>query len=254
MALIKCPECGKDVSSAAETCIYCGYPIQQYITEIASEKSDADIAFQAEIDWLVKKVKPITYRCPEPRAKVCAKCGLCVHSEYSASGVRSDYPICLCNEEGKEYPLIEVDYPAAGIGSNNGVYIYIYENCVDPQNIGDRDSEDYNGERNALYSSIPGFAAAGRYIKPVPPNPKWFGVYPTRDTERTAQEELMAMQCSPAAAPAPDAEKPKCPFCGSNNLVKISATKSFLKIATFGLAGAGDVGKAWKCANCGSKF
>lgn len=28
MALIKCPECGKDVSSLSETCIHCGFPLK----------------------------------------------------------------------------------------------------------------------------------------------------------------------------------------------------------------------------------
>lgn len=28
MALIKCPECGKEISSKAATCIYCGCPIE----------------------------------------------------------------------------------------------------------------------------------------------------------------------------------------------------------------------------------
>ncbi len=28
MALIKCPECGKEISSFAPTCIYCGYPLE----------------------------------------------------------------------------------------------------------------------------------------------------------------------------------------------------------------------------------
>lgn len=27
MALIKCPECGKEVSDQAEVCIHCGYPL-----------------------------------------------------------------------------------------------------------------------------------------------------------------------------------------------------------------------------------
>ena len=29
MALIKCTECGKDVSDKAEVCIHCGYPIKK---------------------------------------------------------------------------------------------------------------------------------------------------------------------------------------------------------------------------------
>mgnify|MGYP002678385284 CR=1 FL=1 len=28
MALIKCPECGKEVSDKAEKCLNCGYPIK----------------------------------------------------------------------------------------------------------------------------------------------------------------------------------------------------------------------------------
>lgn len=33
MALIKCPECGKDVSSEAANCPYCGYPIKNDVDE-----------------------------------------------------------------------------------------------------------------------------------------------------------------------------------------------------------------------------
>ena len=29
MALIKCPECGKDVSDRAEKCIHCGFPLDK---------------------------------------------------------------------------------------------------------------------------------------------------------------------------------------------------------------------------------
>lgn len=29
MALIKCPECGKEISDMSETCIHCGYPLKK---------------------------------------------------------------------------------------------------------------------------------------------------------------------------------------------------------------------------------
>lgn len=47
---------------------------------------------------------------------------------------------------------------------------------------------------------------------------------------------------------------PKCPICGSTNLSKISGMKKAAKIGLFGIFGAGDLGKTWKCNNCGSKF
>jgi len=42
MAIIKCPECGKEISDKADRCISCGYPIQQFLAErdINSQKQD----------------------------------------------------------------------------------------------------------------------------------------------------------------------------------------------------------------------
>ena len=37
MALIKCPECGGQVSDKAEACIHCGYPLKN-ISQNAQEK------------------------------------------------------------------------------------------------------------------------------------------------------------------------------------------------------------------------
>ena len=48
--------------------------------------------------------------------------------------------------------------------------------------------------------------------------------------------------------------KPKCPTCGSTDLSKISGMKKAAKVGFFGIFGAGDLGKTWKCNNCGSKW
>lgn len=47
---------------------------------------------------------------------------------------------------------------------------------------------------------------------------------------------------------------PRCPICQSTNLSKITTTKKATKIGLFGILGAGDISKTWKCNNCGSKF
>ena len=38
MALIKCPECGKEISDKSKTCINCGYPISEYASELQTEE------------------------------------------------------------------------------------------------------------------------------------------------------------------------------------------------------------------------
>lgn len=48
MALIQCPECKKEISDQAETCIYCGYPIKSKTvqpTSIKEEKKKDGIGF-----------------------------------------------------------------------------------------------------------------------------------------------------------------------------------------------------------------
>ena len=53
MALIKCPECGKDVSDKATACIHCGYPL----TDIGNRKGKLIIKAQTQpIDCTVKQL------------------------------------------------------------------------------------------------------------------------------------------------------------------------------------------------------
>lgn len=34
MALIKCPECGKEISNLSDVCIHCGFPVKKYIEPV----------------------------------------------------------------------------------------------------------------------------------------------------------------------------------------------------------------------------
>lgn len=43
MALIKCPECGKEISDKSKQCIYCGYPIEEYIQEQSNQLFDVTL-------------------------------------------------------------------------------------------------------------------------------------------------------------------------------------------------------------------
>ncbi len=50
MALIKCPECGKEISSVAESCPHCGYPIQRKIKE--ETKAEATNTEPVNPEWI----------------------------------------------------------------------------------------------------------------------------------------------------------------------------------------------------------
>ena len=47
MALINCPECGKEISDKSETCIHCGYPLsEKNICYINGTKYDLSFVFE----------------------------------------------------------------------------------------------------------------------------------------------------------------------------------------------------------------
>lgn len=49
MAIINCPECGKEVSSEAVNCIHCGYPLQKHSESIKDETKKPIIPIENEI-------------------------------------------------------------------------------------------------------------------------------------------------------------------------------------------------------------
>ena len=66
MALIKCPECGREISDKSKQCIYCGYPLEEcnsnnkdknsksYVYIINGNKFQIDEGFSNDIKTLVK--------------------------------------------------------------------------------------------------------------------------------------------------------------------------------------------------------
>ena len=55
MALIKCPECGKEISDKAPACIYCGYPLSL----VSSTQNES--AVESEQGHAEKNAKPKEY-------------------------------------------------------------------------------------------------------------------------------------------------------------------------------------------------
>lgn len=53
MALIKCPECGKEISDKAEMCINCGFPLKQHENnEMSAGKSKFYKSYEQENEMI----------------------------------------------------------------------------------------------------------------------------------------------------------------------------------------------------------
>lgn len=131
---------------------------------------------------------------------------------------------------------------------------YIHTDCVIPLNIGDQESEEYIKYETSLNERIAdyeqecksGIRQRNLFFEPTPPREEYFGKQPPTEEEIREIDAFFAKTTKPSA--------PKCPICGSTRLTKISSLKKAAKIYTFGIFGAGDVGKTYKCENCGAKF
>ena len=86
-----------------------------------------------------------------------------------------------------------------------------------------------------------------KYIKNSPS----YSEEAVKDREEKESRERLNL---PSSYKPKEGNTPKCPICQSTNLSKITNTRKAGKIALFGIFGAGDLGKTWKCNNCGSKF
>ena len=86
-----------------------------------------------------------------------------------------------------------------------------------------------------------------KYIKN---SPAYSDEYAKQREEKQTRESMNL----PSSYKPKEGNTPKCPICQSTNLSKITNTRKAGKIALFGIFGAGDLGKTWKCNNCGSKF
>lgn len=70
----------------------------------------------------------------------------------------------------------------------------------------------------------------------------------TEIAEKEQKSSLAALKASQK-----NADKPKCPTCGSTNVKKISGTKRWVGTGLFGLASS-DLGKTMQCNSCGYKW
>ena len=224
MALFQCPECNNQVSDSASSCPHCGFPLSQYIKEKQ---------FNSEVERLRNKIKPTEFECPEPRLQVCIRCA----TPFSR---RTGKPLCKC-----QFPGVEVDYPEHGYRGELEQFMYIVNHDIVPRDIGDTESDEYIKCISEIQDANISRKEHGlNELTPIPPDPKDFGV----------KKEYGEPYKYVPPAPKPVPLLPHCPFCSSTNLTKISSVGKAVKISLFGLFGADDMGKTWRCNNCGGKF
>ena len=141
MALIKCPECGKDISDQSRKCPNCGYPIQKK-TPVGKIVIIALVCLAAIIAGLVifnvKVVAP-----------------------------KKNYEEAVSLYEGKEYDQAEAKFRALGDYKDSAHYLDLianartYNEAVDAYN-----NEEYD-KAEELFGEVSDFSDAGEYLEQI---------------------------------------------------------------------------------------
>lgn len=98
MALINCPECGKQVSDRAASCIHCGFPLDEYVLEQAKKLETQDAVVEViEENKNISMRDDVCPRCGNDINKtwmICMKCGWRKRDEdILGEGTKQSQPI-----------------------------------------------------------------------------------------------------------------------------------------------------------------
>ena len=235
MALVKCPECGKEsISDAAATCPSCGYGIKEHFDLIRQketfdeEKRKKQERLQNELEKELEKIDVM----PRPYKP----------SLSSFLFDKTNWPVLLFGFFALIWLLLAVLYILIGeaegiiclfVGGFLGVFTYVngknikadYDRALDKYENWDRYKERLKNDTVERYE-------------------KWISDLKKQKFE--VQKSSVPVE----TVPTPQSTHIfKCPKCGSINVKRISNTSRAISVELMGLASS-KIGKQYECKDC----
>ena len=237
MALIKCPECGREnVSDSAEACPGCGYGIRKHFERINNQNKQTMI----EERDIIKPISNISDKDKETFKKYTKN----IYTGDNAISRDRQYTIKRLEKElADEIRTKTIAVIAAIISSVLCVICYV------------NSSDGSLGVLIAIFFGVTLFCIVGLYMSMGSTEQMRINLRIAkedynkylRDIEEENKREILHMQMK-------EDNQVKCPYCGSYKTTKISSFAKGVSVAVFGIYAAGKVSKQWHCNKCGSEF
>ena len=221
MAIIKCPECGKEISDKSEHCISCGYPIKKYLQErdTTAVKEDATVSNTIE-----NASGSSSDDLKEIQRKAVSK-----YSKGFTTGIIGTIAFALVTIWGI-YLASDIEFASIGIniiwivtGILSVAFALGLKDTIRAKRLAEYNIQKFiNSNYGKAYKALLELEEKQRQ----------------EEAERTALEE---------------SRRPICPVCGSKNTRRLSPTNRAISIAVVGLA-SDKIGKQYECLNCKHKW
>lgn len=258
MALINCPECGKEVSDKATVCIHCGYPM----TDEKDSENFNNIEYLELLTKLEQAAHEYSIKCKNNSSNNYPNPSGVVRYVKAAMGcLNSDLKNHL--DEYKQLVLILCDtiisnsYYIRGIDSNK-IFTELNYKDMDysiQQIMIDKISKLRKQEANELNPPLDNIF---KMMKPFLPSDlqemyqKAIDYCHSSEGQK-AYDKILNNITNTEITNSKSEDIPKCPTCGSTNVRKISTGKKAFGFAMVGLFSS-NLGKTMECKNCGCKW
>ena len=230
MALVTCPECGKqNVSDAASACPECGFPIKTHFEKIRAEEARKKKAAEVkqrklEEENRIRAEKEVTREERQKEAVLHAEVGIFDQSlkvlKYgffvAIFGVGAVF-FGVTNKDGEQTFWVVVYSIAAVIAA-----LYAF-------NVITKDRKRAKQELEIAKTDV--------------------DQYEDIVHKRELEEERIKKEQEDKKKKIRDAQHPVCPNCGSKNTHRISVAGRAVSVGTLGIASS-TIGKQYKCDDC----
>lgn len=262
MALIKCPECNKEISDKSESCIHCGYPLHQINTK------------QTDVD---KKIEDIIliynnfFENPDMFERSLG--GIYPNIKTQVEVIKNDFgdTVDLNNK------IANVIVDKTMEGSNFCSWI-TYKNFFGLFDFEKLPSETIKHIYNKIYNKLTddndilkdsnhivfwypiyqlltfGTEEIKLQLKTFLDEPNAFNGKKYNDVTNMVTEHLGHSSPTTEIQYKTIQTSVKCPYCNSTNVRKISGMSKAGNVALWGIFAIGKVSKQWHCNSCKSDF
>lgn len=225
MAIIKCPECGKEISNTVSTCIHCGFQLAEHFSKLQAQDE-----LQKELD---EKLRSVENMVAPDKPNYFEGAGLCMFIMFLFMG--GGMFICW----------LHIDLVLSDTSGMPGFFavglllitvaLFLIRRIINrcKRNIADYKQKIENWDE---YKET----EKERIISEYKVYSENINKYGNRDGK-------------PMIVTQKDEHVMKCPACGSTEVKKISTVKKVVSTELLGLASS-DIGKQMVCEKCGYKF
>lgn len=245
MALIKCPECNKEVSDKATVCIHCGYPLPKYVDISAEIRSiESQLSGLRAVLQQKKSYGEIYDKIKNLMSTIHQKINYEPNDQYD--DVLFIMTKCLLNNS--YYIIYSTVAQFFGL---------INMKCVTQKGYSKSIEIIQNADHIVYWFPLYQFLENApdedkKNLESLLQEPDAFG-QPKINTVNSFAERYLAGKLNISYNPQNEKSIPKCPTCGSANINKISGAKKaagFLAVGVF----SSNLGKTMECKNCGYKW